>query len=221
MAQVQVNGAEKPAVRVRLDPAALAAAGLSGEDVAAAIRAANVTGPVGGFDGPDRAETIGTNGQLLKAADYRGLLLKTANGATVRLGDVASVIDGVANTRLAAWFGKQPAILLTVTKNAGANVIDTVDRVKAVLPLLQILAAARHPPDHPGRPHPVHPRQHQRGADQPADLRRPGAHGGGAVHAPAGAHHRRRRHRAAVHRRHAGRHVVLAASRSTISPSSR
>ena len=65
MAQVQVNGAEKPAVRVRLDPAALAAAGLSGQDVYTAIRGANVTGPVGGFEGPDRAETIGINGQLL------------------------------------------------------------------------------------------------------------------------------------------------------------
>ena len=137
VAQVQVNGAEKPAVRVRLDPAALAAAGLSGENVTAAIRAANVTSPVGGFDGPDRAETIATNGQLLKAADYRGLIVKTANGAAVRLGDVASVINGVANTRLAAWFGKQPAILLTISKKAGANVIDTVDRVKAVLPLLK------------------------------------------------------------------------------------
>ncbi len=137
VAQVQVNGSEKPAVRVSLDPAALAAAGLSGEDVTAAIRAANVTGPVGGFDGPDRAETIGTNGQLFKAADYRALVLKSANGAIVRLGDVARVTDGVANTRLAAWFGQQPAILLTVAKAAGANVIETVDRVKAVLPLLK------------------------------------------------------------------------------------
>jgi multidrug efflux pump len=137
VAQVQVNGSEKPAVRVRLDPAALAAAGLSGEDVTAAIRNANVTSPVGGFEGAERAETIGINGQLFKAADYRGLVLKSANGATVRLADVASVIDGVASTRLAAWFGQQPAILLTVTKSAGANVIDTVDRVKAVLPLLK------------------------------------------------------------------------------------
>ena len=137
VAQVQVNGAEKPAVRVRLDPAALAAAGLSTQDVYTTIRQANVTGPVGGFQGADRAETIGTNGQLFKAVDYRGLVLKSVNGATVRLGDVASVIDGVANTRLAAWFGKQPAILLTVTKTTDANVIDTVDRIKATLPLLK------------------------------------------------------------------------------------
>jgi len=74
---------------------------------------------------------------LRRAADYRPLVLKSSNGATVRLGDVASVIDGVANTRLAAWFGKQPAILLTITKTADANVIDTVDRIQAVMPLLR------------------------------------------------------------------------------------
>ena len=137
VAQVQVNGSETPAVRIRLDPAALAAAGLSGQDVAAAVRNANVTGPLGGFEGPDHAETITTNGQLSHAAEYRGLVLKSVNGAIVRLSDVATIIDGVANTRLAAWFGKQPAILLTVTKSAGANVIETVDHVKAALPLLK------------------------------------------------------------------------------------
>jgi multidrug efflux pump len=137
VAQVNVNGAEKPAVRVRLNPAALAAAGLSGQDVFTAIRAANVTGPVGGFQGPDRAETIATNGQLNTARDYAPLVMKNSNGAVVRLSDVADVIDGVANVRLAAWFGKQPAILLTITKSAGANIIETVDRVREVLPLLQ------------------------------------------------------------------------------------
>jgi hydrophobe/amphiphile efflux-1 (HAE1) family protein len=137
VSQVSVNGAEKPAVRVRLDPAALAAAGLSSQDVANAIKAANVTAPTGSFQGPDLAETIATNGQLFRADQYRTLVLKTKGGAVVRLANVASVIDGVANTRLAAWFGQQRAILLTITKSAGANVIQTVDNVKAVLPLLQ------------------------------------------------------------------------------------
>jgi multidrug efflux pump len=137
VAQVTVNGAEKPAVRVRLNPAALVAAGLSGQDVFTAIRAANVTTPVGGFQGPDRAETIGTNGQLYTAKDYRPLVLKNSNGAIVRLSDVAEVIDGVANVRLAAWFGQQPGILLIITKSVGANVIETVDRIREVLPLLQ------------------------------------------------------------------------------------
>ncbi len=136
VAQVQVNGAEKPAVRVRLNPAALRAAGLSSQDIYTAIRNANVNGPVGGFQGPLRAETIELNGQITQAVDYAGLVLKTANGATVRLGDVAEVLNGVANTKLAAWRGTQPAILLTLTKTAGANVIDTVDRVRAALPQL-------------------------------------------------------------------------------------
>ena len=137
VAQVQVNGAEKPAVRVRLDPAALAAAGLSGQDVFTTIRAANVTSPVGSFQGRDRSESIATNGQLTTADDYRPLVIKQSNGALVQLGQVASVIDGVANTRLAAWYGEQPAILVSVSKAANANVIKTVETVKAALPQLQ------------------------------------------------------------------------------------
>ncbi len=136
VAQVQVNGSEKPAVRIRLDPVRLAAAGLSGQDVYNAVRNANVLEPVGGFEGPDRAETIGINGQMWQARQYAPLVLKTANGAILRLSDVASVVNGTANTRLAAWDGKQPAILLTITKEAGANAIDTVDGLKALLPQL-------------------------------------------------------------------------------------
>ncbi len=136
VSQVSVNGAEKPAVRVRLNPGALKAAGLSSQDVYTAIRAANVNGPIGGFSGPLRAEALLLNGQITQAADYANLVLKSAKGATVRLADVAEVIDGVSNTKLAAWQGTQPAILLTLTKTAGANVIETVDRVQQVLPQL-------------------------------------------------------------------------------------
>ena len=143
VSQVTINGAEKPAVRVRVDPAALRAAGLSSQDVATAIRSANVNGATGEIEGPERAETIMLNGQIGQAEDYAKLVLKVNNGATVRLGDVASVTNGVANTKLAAWQGTHPAILLTITKSAGANVIETVDRVKAALP--QLLAWM--PPD--------------------------------------------------------------------------
>ena len=136
VSQVTVNGAEKPAVRVRLNPAALRAAGLSSQDVYSAIRGANVNGPIGGFSGPDRAETLTLNGQITQASDYARLVLKSRNGATVRLSDVAEVLDGVSNTKLAAWEGKTPAILLNVTKTAGANVIETADRVREVLPQL-------------------------------------------------------------------------------------
>nr|WP_294523888.1 efflux RND transporter permease subunit [uncultured Rhodopila sp.] len=136
VAQVQVNGSEKPAVRIRLDPARLAAAGLSGQDVYTAVRAANVLEPVGGFEGVDRAETIGINGQMWQAGQYAPLVLKSSNGAILRLSDVASVVNGSANSRLAAWDGKQPAIVLNITKQADANAIDTVDGLKAMLPQL-------------------------------------------------------------------------------------
>ncbi|MDR3537376.1 MAG: efflux RND transporter permease subunit, partial [Acetobacteraceae bacterium] len=136
VAQVTVNGSEKPAVRVRLDPQRLAATGLSAQDVYTAIRGANVLEPTGGFQGPDRAETIGINGQIAQADDYAPLVLKAGPNTVLRLSDVATVVNSTANTRLAAWNGKQPAILLTITKAAGANVIDTVDHVQALLPQL-------------------------------------------------------------------------------------
>ncbi len=136
VSNVTVNGSEKPAVRVDLDPVRLAAAGLSGQDVVTAIREANVTEPTGGFEGPNRAETIGVNGQISHADQYRRLVIKAGQGAILQLSDVAHVVDGVANTRLAAWDGKKPAILLTISKQAGANVIQTVDRVRELLPRL-------------------------------------------------------------------------------------
>jgi multidrug efflux pump len=134
--QVQINGAVTPAVRIRVDPVALAAAGLAMQDVFNAVRSANINQPTGSFSGPDSAEAIAVNSQLSRAAQYAPLILRTNNGAVLRLSDVASVIDGVANTRLAAWNGKDPAILVQLTKTAGANVIDTVDRVRALLPTL-------------------------------------------------------------------------------------
>ena len=141
--QVTIAGSEKPAVRVRLDPGALRAASLSAQDVYTAIRNANVLQPTGSFNGQERAEAIAANGQIVRAKDYAGLVVKSLNGSALRLSDVASVIDGVANSRLAAWDGRTPAILMTVTKTAGANVIATVDEVKAELPhLLQWM-----PPD--------------------------------------------------------------------------
>ena len=164
VSQVQVNGAEKPAVRVRLDPLRLAAAGLAAQDVYTAIRGTNVLEPMGGFEGPDRAETIGINGQMSQAAEYAPLVIKAGNGAVLRLSDVASVIDGTANTRLGAWNGKQPAILLTISKEAGANVIDTADRIRELLPQLM----AWLPPDIKltviVRPHHHDPRQRGRRA---------------------------------------------------------
>ncbi|MGH7212143.1 MAG: efflux RND transporter permease subunit, partial [Acetobacteraceae bacterium] len=137
VSQVTINGAEKPAVRIRLDPVALAAAGLAAQDVYNVIRSANVTQPTGSLEGPRRAQEIGTNGQITQARDYRMLILRANNGAILRLSDVASVVNGVANSRLAAWDGNQPAILLTITKSIGANVLQTIARIRQVLPLLR------------------------------------------------------------------------------------
>ena len=127
---------------MRLDPAALAAAGLSGQDVYTAIRRRQRDRAApGGFEGPDRRRdrSVSMASSTKAAGPCRPLVLKTVGqrrrGAAVRRGDAS--IDGVANARLAAWFGQQPAILLTVTKTADANVIDTVDKVNAVLPLLR------------------------------------------------------------------------------------
>ncbi len=136
VSQVQINGAEKPAVRVRLNPGALRAASLSAQDVYTAIRNANVTEATGSFSGKDRAEDIAINGQMVQARDYASLVIKSQNGSALRLSDVADVADGVANVRLAAWDGPTPAILLYVSRVAGANVIDTTDRIKAELPHL-------------------------------------------------------------------------------------
>ncbi len=136
VANVTVSGAEKPAVRVQLDPVRLSAAGLSSQDVANALKNANPLEPTGGFEGAIRAGMIAVNPQMSQADQFERLVLKAGNGAVVTLGDVATVVNSVANTRLAAWDGKQPAILLTITKEAGANVIDTVDRVQQLLPQL-------------------------------------------------------------------------------------
>ncbi len=134
VSRVQIDGGQTPAIRVQLDPGALRAAGISADDVRQAIVNANVLEPTGSFQGAHRAEEITINGQIRRAAAYGRLVLKASNGAVLRLSDVAKVTDSVSNVRLAAWNGHKPAILLRIYKIPGANVIDTVDRVRALLP---------------------------------------------------------------------------------------
>ncbi len=131
---VSIAGGQRPAVRVRLNPAALAAYGLNLDDVRTAISAWNVNQPKGSFDGPLEASTIDANDQLRSADEYRNLTLAFRNGAPIRLREVAEVIDGAENSRLAAWSGSTPAIILAVQRQPGANVIQVVDAVKAMLP---------------------------------------------------------------------------------------
>jgi hydrophobe/amphiphile efflux-1 (HAE1) family protein len=137
VADVTVSGAEQPAIRVSVNPGAIAAAGISMEDVRIAIVNANAQSPLGVFDGNNRAETLGTNDQLRTVEDYSPLVVKTTNGTIVRLSDIATVQQGTRNTRSAAFFNAQPAVLLIITKQGDANVIETVDRVKELLPELK------------------------------------------------------------------------------------
>ncbi len=134
---VTIGGGGKPAVRVAVDPRALAAAGLSLEDVRNAIASQNVNLAKGGFDGPLRSTTISTNDQLRSAADYRAMVIAYRNGAAIRLSDVAGVTDGAEDIRLAAWAGDTPAIVLDVQRQPGANVIEVADRIRAMLPQLR------------------------------------------------------------------------------------
>ncbi len=137
VADVSVNGADQPAIRIRLEPSRLAAMGVALDDVRNAVANANVGEAVGGFDGPDLAESLATNDRLTTPEDYKGIVVKSTGGVIVRLGDVADVRLGVKTRRAAGWYNKKPSILLIVTKQPDANVIDTVDRVKAILPELK------------------------------------------------------------------------------------
>jgi hydrophobe/amphiphile efflux-1 (HAE1) family protein len=137
VAEVTVNGAEQPAMRIRVNPVAVASMGVSLEDVRSAISNANAASALGTFDGPNLAHTIGSNDQLRTVPEYKNLVVKSANGTVVRLGGIADVELGVRNSRSAAWFNLQPSVLLVVTKQADANVIDTVDRIYEMLPELK------------------------------------------------------------------------------------
>ena len=134
---VSLSGGQRPAVRIQGDTKLLASYGLGLDSLRTAIAAANVNSAKGSFDGPTRSFTINANDQLVTADDYKRLIITYKNGAPVRLADVANVVDSAENTRLGAWSGKQSAIILNVQRQPGANVIKTVDAIKALLPELQ------------------------------------------------------------------------------------
>ncbi|MDR3005458.1 MAG: multidrug efflux RND transporter permease subunit [Acidovorax sp.] len=139
---VAIAGGRRPAVRIQANPTALASYGMTLDDVRTAIAASNVNSAKGGFDGPERASTIDANDQLQSASEYRNLILAFKNGNPVRLSDVAEAVDDAENTRLAAWAGTPAqgsgaAVILNIRRQPGANVIATVDAIKALLPQLQ------------------------------------------------------------------------------------
>src|SRR5437660_755804 len=135
--EVNVSGADQPAVRIALNPVALSNAGIATDDVRQAIIQANPIGPAGIFNGGRQSETIAINKQMRTAAEFRDIIIKSASGNFVRLSDVAEIEDSVRNSRSIAWFNRQPAVLIQITKQGDANVIETVDRVRALIPELK------------------------------------------------------------------------------------
>ncbi len=134
VAQVQVLGSQKYAVRVQLDPKALASRGIGIDEVAQAIGRQNSNLPTGTLFGQHRAYTVETNGQLANAASFRPVVVAYRNGAPVRLGELGRVVDGVENDKLAAWYDDQRSILLAIQRQPGTNTIEVVDAIKKLLP---------------------------------------------------------------------------------------
>ncbi len=134
VAQVSIGGQQKPAVRVQIDPTKLAALGLQMEDIAGVINAATVDAPKGAINGPLRSMTIYDNDQLLKAAPWNDVVVAYKNGAAVRIRDIGVAVDGPENSLITAWQNGRKGILLLIFKQPGANVIDAVERVQALLP---------------------------------------------------------------------------------------
>ena len=134
---VSIAGGQKPSVRVQANPSQLAAYNLSLEDLRTALAAANVDQAKGTLNGARQSYTIGANDQLVSSADYLPVIVAYRNGAAVRTSDVASVVDAAENSQQAAWMDRQPAVIVNIQRQPGANIIAVVDRIKALLPQLQ------------------------------------------------------------------------------------
>ncbi len=134
---VGIGGQQKPAVRVQLDPEALAARGINLEDVRTALGQANVDLAKGTLNSPRQTYTLNTNDQLLKAEDYANLVIAYRNGAPVRIRDVGRAVSAPENDLIAGWFNQKRAVILAIQRQPGANVVDTVNRIKAAMPVLQ------------------------------------------------------------------------------------
>ncbi|AMV21026.1 multidrug efflux RND transporter permease subunit [Planctomyces sp. SH-PL14] len=134
---VSISGGQKPAIRVQANPTALSSLGLNLEDVRVALEQANVNQAKGSFDGPQQTYVIGANDQLFTSDQYKKLVVAYRNAAPVVLSDVADVVDDVENLRQAAWMNDTPAVVVNIQRQPGANIIEVVDRVKALLPQLR------------------------------------------------------------------------------------
>ncbi|HEX3763306.1 MAG TPA: efflux RND transporter permease subunit [Kofleriaceae bacterium] len=134
---VQINGGQKPAVRIQVNPVALSSYGIDLEAVRSALTAASVNAAKGSFDGPAQSYQIDANDQLRTSADYRGIIVAYRNGAPVVLSDVARVVDGVENAFQAAWMDQAPAVIVNIQRQPGANTISVVDSIRRLLPVVQ------------------------------------------------------------------------------------
>ncbi|AIF46582.1 efflux RND transporter permease subunit [Dyella japonica] len=139
---VSIAGNVRPAVRVQVNPSQLANLGLTMEDVRSALTEANVNAPKGTLNGATQSYSIGTNDQLADAAEYKNTIIAYKNNAPVRLSDVASVVDGVENDQLAAWANGKPAVLLDIRRQPGANIVQTVEQIRNILPQLRAVLPA-------------------------------------------------------------------------------
>ncbi len=135
---VTLSGGQKPAVRIRVNPTALASYGLSLEDLRTALNQTNLNQAKGNFDGIRQAYTIGANDQILTSAGYKPVIVAYRNGAPVRLEDVATIVDGPENTHEAAWMNTIPAVIMNIQRQPGANIIAVVNRISALLPQLKL-----------------------------------------------------------------------------------
>jgi multidrug efflux pump len=134
---VSISGGQRPAVRVVVNPRAVAAYGLNLDDLRTTINNANQNGPKGTLDGPTSAYTVNTNDQIRNAEDYGSVVVAYKNGAPVRLRDVATLVSGAENAKLGGWMNTTPALIMNVQRQPGANVVDVVDRIHDLLPSLQ------------------------------------------------------------------------------------
>jgi len=134
---VTISGGQKPAVRIQVNPTQLASYGLNMEDVRTALTSASVDAAKGSFDGPDQSYQIGANDQITTSADYRKLIIAYRNGQPLMLTDVAAVVDGVENNEQTAWMNTTPAVIMNIQRQPGANIIEVVDRITALLPKLK------------------------------------------------------------------------------------
>jgi multidrug efflux pump len=134
---VTISGGQKPAVRVQVNPTQLASYGLNLEDVHTALTAASLDAAKGSFDGPHQSYQIAANDQITTSGDYRQLVLTYRNGSPVMLKDVAKVVDGIENNQQSAWMNRTPAVIVNIQRQPGANIIDVVDRIQALLPKLR------------------------------------------------------------------------------------